>query len=330
MEDLKRTDREPFGSVIDAHQHIWDPITGWYPWLRPQSPLYRAFTFDELRPELVKAGVDRTVMVQSANCLAETEFMLHTARDESAVAGVVGWVPLDNPAETISALDRFSVHATFCGVRHLIHEEPDPDWVIRPQVVDGLRLVAQRGFTFDVVAVTPRHLKHVATLAQLIPTLKMVIDHLGKPPIRAGAWQPWRSLIAQAAEHQNVTAKISGLNTAADHQRWNADDLRPYLGAALDLFGPDRLMFGGDWPVTLLAGGYQKVWRHTRAALSELTPASHAAIFGGTAARFYRLAMCAGDRPHAGGGRSGRRRVQHDPPGEPHVGAPRSNRALPR
>lgn len=278
------------GRVVDAHQHLWDLETGNYPWLTPAyGPLYRTFGPEELIPQLALAGVDRTVLIQAADSYADTDSMLAVADRHDFVAGVVGWVPLDRPDEAAEALDRFVRRRAFKGVRHLIHEEPDPDWVVRDTVIEGLRLLADRDLSFDVVAVLPRHLEHVSRLAEQVPNLRMVIDHLAKPPIKDRGWEPWATLIGRASEFPNVYAKISGLNTAARWDDWSAEDLKPYVSHALECFGPDRLMFGGDWPVAVLAGDYQRVWDETNLVLMDLSSADRAAVLGQTAAAFYRL-----------------------------------------
>ncbi|MEV0825374.1 amidohydrolase family protein [Nonomuraea rubra] len=276
--------------VVDAHQHFWNLETGSYPWLTPESgPIFRTFEPEELIPQLAAAGVDRTVLVQSMDSYADTDAMLAQADAHDFVGAVVGWVPLLRPEEAGQALERYLRHARFAGVRHLIHDEPDPDWLLREPVIEGLGLLAAAGVPFDVVAVLPRHLEHVPVLAERVPGLRMVIDHLAKPPIRDKGWEPWASLLARAAECPGVYAKVSGLNTAADAATWTGEDLRPYVEHALELFGPGRLMFGSDWPVATLAGDYAKVWRETQVALSGLGDAERAMVLGGTAAHFYRM-----------------------------------------
>lgn len=275
-------------AIVDAHQHFWNLERVAYPWLTPEyGPLYRTFEAPELEPQVLSAGVDATVLVQAADSEEDTAYMLEVAGERPWVGGVVAWVPLERPADAERSLERLVGHPRFCGVRHLIHEDPDPDWLLRDAVLDGLRLLAERDIPFDVVAVLPRHLEHVPVLAERVPGLRMVIDHLAKPPIREGGWQPWADLLARAAEHPQVYAKVSGLNTAADPERWSADDLRPYVEHALACFGAERLMFGGDWPVATLAGDYQKVWEETGRLLSGLPAADRDAILGGTAISFY-------------------------------------------
>lgn len=203
----------------------------------------------------------------------------------------MGWVPLLRPEEAAKELDRRSVDRRFVGIRHSIHTEPNPDRMLLDPVQESLGLIVDRSLGFDVVAVLPRHLEHVATLAARHPKLRLVIDHLGQPPIKERGWESWRSLLRRAAAHPNVYAKLSGRNTAADPGTWSALDLQPYVDAALELFGPERLMCGGDWPVATLAGDYAKVWRETNAVLAGLAPAERQHVLGKTAADFYRLAL---------------------------------------
>jgi L-fuconolactonase len=279
--------------IVDSHQHFWDLEAVEYPWLVPDyGPIFRTFTPAELEPQLVTAGVDRTVLVQAANSYEDTDSMLRQAAAHAWIGAVVGWVPLEDAAEAARILDeRYLRDPWFKGVRHLNHEEPDPDWLVRPAVIDGLEVLQERDVPYDVVAVYPLHLRHVPTLAQACPDLRMVIDHLAKPPIVSGDYAGWKADLRAAAEYPNVHAKISGLNTAADWGTWTGADLVEPIGFALEVFGPDRLMFGSDWPVAILAGDYDKVWRETALALDDLGVhgADRAAILGGTAARFYAM-----------------------------------------
>ena len=234
--------------------------------------------------------MERTVLVQSADNEADTDFMFEVAAAHPEIAAVVGWVPLDDPAAVAERLPVLRSNPVFAGIRNLIHTKPDPDWLLRPEVDESLGILAARDIPFDVVSVLPRHLEHVPTLSERHPDLRMVIDHLSKPPIGAGNDEPWRSLIARAAENPNVYAKVSGLYPAmGDLATWTAEDIRPYLEVAFELFGADRLMFGGDWPISVLAGGYVRVWEELNHVFDELSPDDRAAILGGTAAAFYRI-----------------------------------------
>jgi L-fuconolactonase len=279
--------------IIDSHQHFWNLGQVEYSWLVPEyGPIYRTFEPDELAPQLAAAGIDRTVLVQAANSFADTDAMLRQAEEHEWIGAVVGWVPLEDPAAAAKALDeRYLANRYFTGVRHLNHDEADPDWLVRPAVVDGLKVLEERGLVFDVVSVHPLHLLHVPTLATACPDLTIVIDHLAKPPIVSRQYDAWKADMRAAAQHPNVMAKVSGLNTAADMERWTGADLVEPIGFALEVFGAQRLMFGSDWPVAILAGDYAKVWRETNVALDALGVSgdARAAILGDNAARVYQV-----------------------------------------
>jgi L-fuconolactonase len=279
--------------IVDSHQHFWDLERVAYPWLVPAfGPIYRTFTPAELEPQLAAAGVDRTVLVQAANSFEDTDAMLAVAAEHSWVGAVVGWVPLEDADAAARALDeRYLRNPAYRGVRHLNHGEPDPDWLVRPAVIDGLRVLQERGLVYEVVAVYPLHLGHVPTLAAALPDLAIVVDHLAKPPIASGDYAAWKADLAGAAAFPNVHAKVSGLNTAADPATWTGHDLVEPIGFAIEVFGARRLMFGSDWPVAILAGDYAKVWAETNRALDDLgvAGADRAAILGDNAARLYRI-----------------------------------------
>lgn len=280
--------------IIDTHQHFWNLQKVAYPWLVPEyGPIYNNFEAPDLEPQLRAAGVDRTVIVQSMDSYEDTDYMLDTAAHNKWVAGIVGWVPLLRPDETARKLEHHRAHTPlFRGMRHLIHTEADPDWVVQDVVIESLKLFEAMGYTFDVVAVFPNHLKHVPTLSEKLPNLRIVINHLAKPPYPdATGMAVWRAQMAAAAQNPNVFAKISGLNTAVGKPSWTAADLQPAIDDALSLFGASRLMFGSDWPVAILAGDYASVFAATRACIAHLSPAEQAAIMGGTANRFYQLGL---------------------------------------
>ena len=278
-------------AVIDSHQHFWDPSRVPYDWLGPDlGPINRAIEFPDLAPLLAATGVERTVLVQSADNTADTDYMFEVAAAHPEIAAVVGWVPLDDPETTATRLPELRANPVFAGIRNLIHTKPDPDWLLRADVDASLGILAAAGVPFDVVSVLPRHLEHVPSLSNRHPDLLMVIDHMSKPPIKAGDDEPWRTLIRRAAENPRVYAKVSGLYPAVgDLAAWSADDVRPYLELALQLFGADRLMFGGDWPISVLAGGYVRVWEELSILFDELAPGERSAILGRTAASFYSI-----------------------------------------
>lgn len=277
---------------IDAHQHFWSLGEVDYPWLTPQdyAPIHRDFEPDDLEPLLRTTGIKHTITVQAANSFADTDAMLARADRYPWIAAVTGWVPLLDPRETDRALERYTEHPAFRGVRHLVHDEPDPDWLLRSTVRESLGLLAEHGIVFEIPAVFPRHLGHIPRLADDVPALKIVIDHLAKPPIASGELEPWATQLATAAERPGVYAKVSGLNTVAPVD-WSADDLRPFVEVAVDAFGPDRLIFGSDWPVCLMAGDYARVWGETLRTLDGQPAAAHEAVLGGTAMAVYGLRL---------------------------------------
>ena len=280
--------------VIDAHLHLWNTERLRYEWLqRPENAaINRTFGFEDFRSRAAAAGVDRAVLVQAGDCTADTEAMFEVAAAHPEIAGVVAWVPLDRPDEAAAELDRLRGRPGFAGIRTLIHDQPDPDWLLRPSVGDGLALLERRGIPFDVISVLPRHLSHVPVLSERYPALRMVLDHLSHPPL-AGADThadpgEWRALITAAARNPLVFAKVSGLYPP--DPAWTAEDLRGVVEFAFELFGPDRLMFGSDWPVAELGGGYGKMRTELSRLFGQLPPAGRDAVLGGTATRFYGLA----------------------------------------
>ena len=286
--------------AIDGHQHFWDPERLRLPWLtQALARIDRAFEPGDLEPQMRAARVDATILVQSACLDADTDLMFEHARRHTWIAAVVAWVRLDDPPRAAGRLDELAKEPALRGIRHLIHEEQDPHWILKPTVLDGLRLLEDRGLILELPAVFPRHLGDVPTLARLFPRLTIVIDHLGKPPLGKPAMAHWGRLLRDAAAHPNVAAKLSGLNTATARADWSADDLRPAVEAALGAFGPDRLLCGSDWPVALLNGDYARVWAQTRRVIHEVAPDHAEALLAGTARRIYRLESRTGAPPLA-------------------------------
>jgi len=279
------------GPRVDAHQHFWNLGEVEYEWLASSEygPIQRDFGPADLEPLLRAAGITRTITVQAANSFADTDAMLARADEHAWIAGVVGWIPLLDPAAASRALNRYCGHRAFRGVRHLVHDEPEPDWLLRASVRESLALLAERSLVFEIPAVFPRHLLHVPRLAEELPGLRIVIDHLGKPPIASGSLEPWAGELARAAAYPNVYAKVSGLGTEA-REGWTADDLRPFVDVAIGELGPDRLMFGSDWPVCLMADDYSRIWGETVRALDGVAADARDAVLGGTAVNVYGLA----------------------------------------
>jgi len=275
--------------VIDAHQHVWDPARAEYDWLGPDlAPIDGAMAFADVAPELTAAGIDFTVQVQSADNAEDTALMRESAAVHAEVVGIVGFAPLADAHATAATLDTWAADSIMVGVRNLIHNKPDPDWLLRADVAASLTVLEERGIALDVVAVLPRHLELVPILSERHPGLRMVIDHLAKPPIGQDSREPWRSLMAAAAQNPLVYGKVSGLYSAtADVGAWTTELIRPYFDTAVELFGPSRLMYGGDWPIAVLAGGYSRVWAGLRPLFDDLDVAGREAVLGRTAAEFY-------------------------------------------
>jgi len=271
---------------IDTHQHYWKLSEVEYPWLIPDyGAIYDTFTPEQLAPQLKAAGVDKTVVVQSANSYEDTASMLVKADYNDWIGAVVGWVNLLNPEEASRRLEMYTRDPRFVGIRHLIHTEPDGDWVIQEVVIESLKVLAVHRLTFDVVAVFPNHLKHIPTLAERVPELKMVIDHLAKPPV-GQTESPWFDQMKAAAQAPNVYAKLSG---QFDNPDWTVEDVRPYVDFAFEQFGADRIMFGSDWPVCVLGGSYGSVWANTQTLIAGLSAAERDAVLGGNAIKFYNI-----------------------------------------
>jgi L-fuconolactonase len=279
------------GTIVDAHQHVWDPARADYDWLGPElAPIDTAMTFDGLKPSLTRAGVDATVLVQSADNDEDTALMLEVAAANREIVAVVAFAPLAEPDAVASRVEAFRTNSLIVGVRNLIHNIPDPQWLLRPDVDAGLGILEDAGLSFDLVAVLPEHLALVPTLVERHPDLRIVIDHLAKPPIGLTDREPWWTLIRDAAQSPTVYAKVSGLYAASgDTASWSPQSVRPYLHRALDCFGADRLMFGGDWPISVLSGGYDRVWAGLTELFGELYESDRARILGETAVEFYRI-----------------------------------------
>ena len=255
------------------------------------AAIRRRFGPDELRP-LVRANkIDRTVVVQTVSSVGETSEFLETAEATDFVAGVVGWVDLTDPnvTETISALRKGFPEGLLVGIRHQVHDEADPRWLLREEVVRGIRAVGEADLVYDLL-VRARELPAALQLVRQLPEVTFVIDHAGKPRIAAGPRDiEWEQAMAPLADCPNVSCKLSGLVTEARWDSWTPRDLEPYVKRVVDWFGPTRCMVGSDWPVCLLASTYDGVLEAMREAVSDLSPSENEAVFGGNAARVYRL-----------------------------------------
>jgi L-fuconolactonase len=274
--------------VIDAHLHLWDLQRSAYSWITPElGPLHTTITAERAAGELAAVGVERAVLVQAEDSVADTEFMLEVAAGHEWVAGVVGWVQLDDPSVAAAQLDRFTAHPAFRGVRHLVHDDPRDDFLALPAVRTSLGMLAERGLPYDVPDAWPRHLTATAELARALPELTVVLDHLGKPPHGRPDFPAWRDAFAAVAARPNTVAKVSGLQVRGEP--FTTAAIRPSWDAALELFGPDRLLWGSDWPMTLLTAGYAGTWGVVSELLGELTDEEQGKILSGTAQCVYGL-----------------------------------------
>jgi len=277
--------------IVDAHHHLWDPATADYPWLTDElAVIRRRFTPDDLAPALAASGVDATILVQTRSSEEETAEFLAITAATPFIRGVVGWVDLADPsvADRIAALREGPGGERLVGMRHQVHDEPDPEWLLREDVMRGIRAVGAAGLVYDLL-LRPRELPAAAELARALPDVRFVIDHLAKPTIASGELEPWRGRIAAFAELDSVAGKLSGLVTEASWSSWTSGDLRPYVDHAIDVFGPDRLVFGSDWPVCLLAASYQEVVEAAMTTLSALSAVEQSAVMGANATRIYGL-----------------------------------------
>lgn len=278
--------------VVDAHHHFWTPGRHDYYWMAAEEldPIRRAYGPDDLQPLLHAAGVDATVLVQTVPSLAETREFMAISHATPFVAGAVGWVDLTDPGvgETLASLQAQPDGQTLVGIRHQVHDETDPDWLLRPDVQRGLRAVGEANLAYDIL-VRPRELPAALAMARANPGMRLVIDHLAKPPIASGDIADWAALMQPFRDEAHVWCKLSGMVTEANWSAWDADDLRPYVETVLDIFGTNRVMFGSDWPVCLLAAEYRQVKQALEAALPPLTDAEYAAVFGDNAVDFYGL-----------------------------------------
>ncbi len=280
---------------IDAHHHFWDPARYDYPWMAGEAmdPVRRAFTPADLRGPLHDADIDGTVLVQTLSSLDETREFLQVAAD--FVVGVVGWVDLTSPSvgDDLDALLDGPGGSRLAGIRHQVHDEPDPEWLRRDDVRRGLAAVRDRGLTYDLL-VRAREIPAAADVVRAFPDLQFVLDHVAKPSIAAGFDPAWTERMPGLAALPNVAVKLSGMVTEADWKTWTAADLKPFVESVVGWFGPERLLFGSDWPVCLLAGSYGEIVAGLDGALPAMSPSERDLLYGGNAERVYRLSRPAG------------------------------------
>jgi len=273
---------------IDSHQHFWRYDAVRDAWItEAMAVLQRDFLSEHLVTELTANAMDASVAVQADQSETETMLLLDFAKKNERIAGVVGWVDLRSP-NLAERLKYFSHFPKLCGFRHIAQAEPDDRFLMREDFVRGVAQLRTFGFTYDIL-VYPKQLPAAIELVTRLPEQRFVIDHLAKPEIKAGKTEPWATYMRKIAQHQNVFCKVSGLLTEGDWKHWKPDDFRPYLDVLFDAFGPDRLMFGSDWPVCLLAGTYRQVKQLVETYVKDFSQADREKIFGGNAALFYGL-----------------------------------------
>lgn len=273
---------------IDAHQHFWDLDRFPYPWMPPApSPLRRKFLPEDLQPILERNRFDGSIVVQATTVPGEGPWLLELAATHPMVLGVVAWVDLTDPAVG-KTLDQLQANPKFSGIRHPVHDEADDRWLLRPDVLRGLKELERRKIPYDLL-LRPQHLPAAIELAGRLPDLKMVIDHIAKPLIAKRLTAGWAEDMEKISKSPNIYVKISGMITEAEWKTWTADHLKPYVQHVWKLFGPDRCMFGSDWPVCLLAGVWKEVLAGFTQALGPAPQAERNKVMGETAARFYKI-----------------------------------------
>jgi L-fuconolactonase len=278
--------------IIDTHIHVWNFDKAEYDWLKNDtSILKRTYHIEEIETERTALGITGGVLVQASNNVEDTNWMLEVAEKTDWIKGVVGWLPLMNPDETNRLLENVYLKNNYYkGIRHLIHDEPNADWLLQDTVIESLKILAKNNMPFDVVGVLPAHIETVLKVANKVPNLKMVFDHLNQPPIATNEkFGQWGDLMKEAAMNKNFYSKISGLGTTKKNLDWTSEDIKPYIEFVLEHFSSDRCFCGGDWPVSLLAGSYTKTWNAYVDVLNNLNDAHQENIFYNNAINFYTL-----------------------------------------
>jgi L-fuconolactonase len=270
---------------IDAHHHLWTVARGDYDWLTPDlAPIYRDFALPDLAPQLAAAGIEGTILVQAAPTEAETVFLLDIAEAAEVVRGVVGWTNFD-AGDGAARIDALGARNLLVGLRPMVQDIDDDDWLLRPALAPLLTAMAKGGLVFDAL-VKPRHLPRLLHAVDRHPDLSFVLDHCGKPHFATGEIATWKRDVALLAERPNIVCKLSGLVTEA-RPDWQVADLRAAVDHVCACFSPQRMLWGSDWPVVDLAGGYARWLAATETLLADLSPDEKTAVFGRTAARIY-------------------------------------------
>jgi len=270
---------------IDAHQHFWHYDAEQYPWIPKGSPLQRDWLPADLEREQAKVGLSASIVVQARQTLEESRWLLELADKYPVIKGVVGWVDLSSE-RVEEQLAAFAKHPRFVGVRHVVQDEPDDQFLLRPDFLRGLSAVKEFDLTYDIL-IYPKQLPAAIKFVRKFPEQRFVLDHLAKPCIREHALSPWTEEIAELAAAENVWCKVSGMATEAKWETWKPEDFRPYLDVIFEAFGVDRLMFGSDWPVCLLAASYEQVFGIVRDYVQAHSEETQSKLFGQNCARFY-------------------------------------------
>lgn len=271
---------------IDSHQHFWRYYEKDFAWIgNSMQEIRKDFLPEDLKKELQRAGFDRSIAVQARQSIEETSWLLELASLNNIIAGVVGWVDLCS-RQLENQLDSFTSETKLVGVRHVIHDEPDIDFMLNPEFLKGIGILAHYKLTYDIL-IFPKHLPNTIKFVKMFPNQSFVIDHIAKPDIKNKILSPWKEDIQELAKRPNVFCKFSGMVTEAEWKTWKYEDFKPYLDAVLESFGPERLMIGSDWPVCKLAGTYPEVMGIVEAYIQTLSETEQAAILGENASRVY-------------------------------------------
>lgn len=270
---------------LDSHQHFWSYDAAQYPWIPPGSPLHRNWLPPDLAPLLAAAGLDGCIAVQARQTLEESHWLLELAEHHDSIKGVVGWADLRSP-DVERDLTALAQHPKFVGVRHVVQDEPDVNFMLGAEFLRGIGKLHAHRLTYDIL-IFPQQLPAAIELARRFPDQPFVLDHIAKPHIRDGTMEPWRAQIRELVKAPNVLCKVSGMVTEADHSTWKAADFTPYLDVVFEAFGEDRLMYGSDWPVCLFAASYARMFTLIDDYTRGLSAAARDKFFGGNAARFY-------------------------------------------
>ena len=277
--------------IVDSHHHFWDRSMSEFDhsWQNSEEhkPICKSFLPADLAPHLKAKGIDKSVFVQTQHNTAENDWVLGLADENDWLAGVVGWVDLASD-QCEAQIEKYKAKEKFVGVRHITQGEPDDDFIVSEPILRGLGLLEKHDVAFDLLFFV-KHLKHAATVAKKFPELRLVIDHLAKPVIKRGEMNGWKDHLIEAAKLPNVHCKLSGMVTEADRENWKPEDLKPYVDLALENFGPERCMFGSDWPVCELAASYEEVFDALVDCIGGLSADEKSHVLGQTAIGFYRL-----------------------------------------